>query len=330
MNIDSVTTSKSMNSKSHDGLSLSDNARDSFSSVLSDQSGLHHQKTMDKNPENKEQVEKPTAEQPQQVDQVGQPVTFPQSDVKQNSDNGVIDNLLSDLKIMDPMSDAMVLAQNMSAAMAMHGSVEKTHMVTTTVASDMPVVVDAKISKDSLPTLALGTLLNTDKPKVAQPTTDNPLDILPTAQPLVTTPRAMDSIEITKPLTHPDWSKDLGSQILWMNNKDLTAAEIKLNPEHLGPISVRIDLTQDQASIQFTAQHDVVKEAIEASIPKLREMLDSQQLNLTAVTISQSNMSGQGQAHPQQQNNTQERKQVEEDVTPEQVTINNLLLSIYA
>jgi len=58
-----------------------------------------------------------------------------------------------------------------------------------------------------------------------------------------------------------------------MNNKSISAAEIKLNPAHLGPISVRIDVNQDQATIMFTAQHADVKEAIEASIPKLREML---------------------------------------------------------
>ena len=108
-----------------------------------------------------------------------------------------------------------------------------------------------------------------------------------------------DSPAITKPLTHPDWSKDLGEQIVWMNTKALSAAEIRLNPAHLGPISVRIDVNQDQATVMFTAQHAGVKEAIEASIPKLREMLATQQLNLVNVTISQNSTSDQGRSQSQ-------------------------------
>lgn len=92
---------------------------------------------------------------------------------------------------------------------------------------------------------------------------------------------------LTRPLNHPGWSKDLGEYIVWLYNKAMPSAEITLNPEHLGPISVRIDVNQDQASILFTTQHAATKEALEASIPKLREMLNNQQLNLADVNISQ-------------------------------------------
>ena len=108
-----------------------------------------------------------------------------------------------------------------------------------------------------------------------------------------------DGPAITRPLTHPDWGKDLGEQIVWMNNKDLSAAEIKLNPLHLGPISVRIDINQDQATIVFTAHHADVREALEASIPKLREMLGAQQLNLVNVNISQNSTPDQGRPSSQ-------------------------------
>jgi flagellar hook-length control protein FliK len=119
-----------------------------------------------------------------------------------------------------------------------------------------------------------------------------------------------DSPAITKPLTHPSWSKDLGEQIVWINNKAISAAEIRLNPAHLGPISVRIDINnQDQATIMFTAQHASVKEAIEASIPKLREMLATQQLDLVNVNISQNSTSDQGRSHYHNLFNTPENHQ---------------------
>jgi flagellar hook-length control protein FliK len=109
-----------------------------------------------------------------------------------------------------------------------------------------------------------------------------------------------ESLALTKPLAHPGWGKDLGEQIIWMNNKEISAAEIKLNPVHLGPISIRIDVSQDnQTSILFTAQHAETKEAIEASIPKLREMLLGQQLNLVNANVSQNSNPNNGRPQSQ-------------------------------
>ena len=121
-------------------------------------------------------------------------------------------------------------------------------------------------------------------------------DLLPANRPI---DARVEIPTIARPISHPNWGKDLGEQIIWMNNKDLSAAEIRLNPEHLGPISVRIDVNKEQqASIMFTAQHLEVKEAIEASIPKLREMLVNQQLNLVNVNISQHSAHDQGKPQP--------------------------------
>lgn len=96
------------------------------------------------------------------------------------------------------------------------------------------------------------------------------------------------------------WNEELGSKIVWMNNQNISAADIKLNPEHLGPISIRIDMQQDQANISFTATNSGVKEMLEASLPKLREMLGAQHLQLGDVNVSQNAFSGQGQ-HQQAQ-----------------------------
>ena len=147
-----------------------------------------------------------------------------------------------------------------------------------------------------------------------------------------------ESPALTRPLTHPGWSKDLGEQIVWMNNKAISAAEIRLNPAHLGPISVRIDVNQDQATILFTAQHADVKDAIEASIPRLREMLATQQLNLINVNISQNSTSDQGRSQSQAFSKTPENhEQGVEGVTDtleqmehDRVIVSKGLLSLYA
>ncbi len=100
---------------------------------------------------------------------------------------------------------------------------------------------------------------------------------------------------MTQSFNHPEWQDEFSERIVWMNNKSISAAELKLNPQHLGPVSIRIDMNQDQATIGFTAQHASVREAIEAAIPKLREMLSGQQLNLAEVNVSQHDFSEQRQ-----------------------------------
>lgn len=107
----------------------------------------------------------------------------------------------------------------------------------------------------------------------------------------------IDIPAITKPIAHPDWHQEFGERIIWMSNKAITAAEIKLNPQQLGAVSVRIDVNQDQASVAFTAQSVVVREALEAAIPKLRDMMSAQQLNLADVNVAQHFSSGQEQSH---------------------------------
>ncbi len=82
------------------------------------------------------------------------------------------------------------------------------------------------------------------------------------------------------------WNQDLTERILWMTNKSIKAAEIRINPPQLGPIEIRINMNQDQANIYFSSQHAVVREAIESAIPKLREMFGNHQLNVLDVDVS--------------------------------------------
>ena len=63
----------------------------------------------------------------------------------------------------------------------------------------------------------------------------------------------------------------------------LRAATLKLNPEHLGPVEVRVLVQEQHAHIAFTAQHAAAREALEAALPRLRDTLLQQgfmQVNL--------------------------------------------------
>jgi len=114
-------------------------------------------------------------------------------------------------------------------------------------------------------------------------------------------------LPMTKPFNHPEWKQEFNERIVWMHNKAIPSAELRLNPNNLGPIAITIKMDQDQqASIQIQAHHAGVRDAIESSIPRLREMLNTQQINLSDVNVSQQQQ-GQGSARQAMQDVLNER-----------------------
>lgn len=109
---------------------------------------------------------------------------------------------------------------------------------------------------------------------------------------------ALPTTTVETPLRQPGWDQALSERVLWVANQKFQGAEIKLSPAHLGPIEVRVQLHQDQAQISFTAQHAPAREALEAALPRLREMFTANGYNLVDVNVSQHSFAEQ-QRHAQ-------------------------------
>jgi flagellar hook-length control protein FliK len=77
-----------------------------------------------------------------------------------------------------------------------------------------------------------------------------------------------------------------------MANQKLQRAEIKMNPPQLGPIEVRLNISGDQAQVHFTAQHGVVRDALESALPRLREMFGANGLDLVDVNVADQSETG--------------------------------------
>ncbi|HSJ48378.1 MAG TPA: flagellar hook-length control protein FliK [Gammaproteobacteria bacterium] len=126
------------------------------------------------------------------------------------------------------------------------------------------------------------------------PRVETPAGLGPQA---VTSPQApapvLPTTAVAVPLGQAGWDRALGEQVQWMVGNRLQGAEIRLNPAHLGPMEVRIQMQNDQANITFTAQHGVAREALEAAIPRLREMLGESGLQLNQVTVSDQSLAEQ-------------------------------------
>ncbi|MDH5691565.1 MAG: flagellar hook-length control protein FliK [Gammaproteobacteria bacterium] len=96
----------------------------------------------------------------------------------------------------------------------------------------------------------------------------------------------MPSFFLQQSVFDEEWSAGFAQRVGMMLNAKFQQAEIRLNPPDLGPVTVRINLQGDQASVAFSAQHGAVREAIEAAIPRLREMMNESGLNLANVDVN--------------------------------------------
>lgn len=103
----------------------------------------------------------------------------------------------------------------------------------------------------------------------------------------------LPGLMLDTPFQKAGWDQGLTEKIQWMVGQRLQGAEIKLNPAHLGPVEVRIQMHNDQATVHFTATHGVVRDALEAAVPRLREMFDNQGIQLADVDVSEQSFTQQ-------------------------------------
>ncbi|HSQ04814.1 MAG TPA: flagellar hook-length control protein FliK, partial [Burkholderiales bacterium] len=78
-------------------------------------------------------------------------------------------------------------------------------------------------------------------------------------------------------------------KITWMVGEQHPVAELHVNPPDLGPLEIRLTLSGDDnatASAQFASPHAPVREAIEAALPRLREMLAESGITLGNAAIA--------------------------------------------
>ena len=87
------------------------------------------------------------------------------------------------------------------------------------------------------------------------------------------------------PMTHREWPTELGHHLLWNLSEGIQKAEIRVHPQDLGPIHVQIQIQDNKTTLQFTAAHPLTREALESSIPRLREMFSQQGLNLSQAQV---------------------------------------------
>ncbi|MCU6502357.1 flagellar hook-length control protein FliK [Rugamonas sp. A1-17] len=79
---------------------------------------------------------------------------------------------------------------------------------------------------------------------------------------------------------------------------------MELNPPDLGPLQVVLSVNKDQATAAFSSAQPEVRQALEAAMPKLREMMSDAGIQLGNATVS-AGMSDQNNGFNQQASSAQ-------------------------
>lgn len=109
-------------------------------------------------------------------------------------------------------------------------------------------------------------------------------------------PAAVPTVQVDTPMQKQGWDRELGSRVVWMAKDGVQAAQLRVNPPHLGPVEVRLSVSSDAANVSFIAHHVHARDAIEVAIPRLREMMAEQGFAQTNVNVGgHGAQQGQGQ-----------------------------------
>lgn len=85
----------------------------------------------------------------------------------------------------------------------------------------------------------------------------------------------------------PDFDEAISARVGWLADQKIGHAHIRVTPNDMGPVEVRLQLDGDRVHASFTSAHADVRQALENSLPKLREMLGEQGLELAHADVGQ-------------------------------------------
>lgn len=118
----------------------------------------------------------------------------------------------------------------------------------------------------------------------------------------------LDGFDKAVNIHKPEGQQQLNEKIRWMVNARNSMAEIRLDPPELGSMQVRVNVSGDAASVSFVVQSQQAKDALAESMPRLREMLSEQGIELGDAHVQKDNSSNSesGQQFAGQGNNGDE------------------------
>lgn len=92
----------------------------------------------------------------------------------------------------------------------------------------------------------------------------------------------------------------LTERINIMLSKNLKQVDIRLDPPELGRMQIKLGMNNDQATVHITVANQQARDAVEQAMPRLRDMLQQQGLQLAQGSVQQQDSGAQQMASGQQ------------------------------
>lgn len=200
-----------------------------------------------------------------------------------SSDDDTTDDDSADGDLSDVLAQ-ILLAANLPAQPAAAGNTASTSDGDSADSGSPIALVPAKVSDEQLASVIAdlevtdetAALTDVDGPQ------STPLSALHASSAQHVTPRAdsAQSATLHSTVGTPEWNDELATKLTWMAANGRESASLRLSPENLGPIEVRIDVQDGKSSVWFGAQQADTRAALEQALPRLREMFTAQGLSL--------------------------------------------------
>lgn len=108
---------------------------------------------------------------------------------------------------------------------------------------------------------------------------------LSSSEPVKTSPlKNLAQMELN--FSNQNWSQSVAEKAANMVAQKITTADIQLDPPELGQLHIRVQVNHDQATVNFVAATPQVRDALDSSLMRLKEMLQEQGLDLVDSNVS--------------------------------------------
>ncbi|WP_447939717.1 flagellar hook-length control protein FliK [Pseudoxanthomonas mexicana] len=81
------------------------------------------------------------------------------------------------------------------------------------------------------------------------------------------------------------FDEDIGDAVRWMADQKIGHAHIKVTPNDLGTVEIRLRLDGDRVHADFTSAQAEVRQALESSLPRLRDLLGQHGFQLAHADV---------------------------------------------
>ncbi|WP_397607532.1 flagellar hook-length control protein FliK [Silanimonas sp.] len=104
------------------------------------------------------------------------------------------------------------------------------------------------------------------------------------------------------PLPSPRFAEEVGARLQWIAEQQGGEATLRISPDGLGPVEIRLKLDGDRVELGFTATQQDTRQALQDALPKLREMLAQQGLQLGQADVGQKHAQSSNEDAPKSAN----------------------------